>query len=983
MALSRAWRTIAGAFVAVSLSAAARAQADDVADEAELHFRLGTERYTANDYRGALEHFLASNRLAPNRNVLLNIGRSFEQLRQPADAYRYYLQALEGETDPGRADKLRQSIARVEPSIAIVSVQTDPPGATLYLDKKELGARGTAPRTFGLVPGRYRVLASLPGYEDTASDEIEVAAGARPAVRLRLKPFLGRVSLDGPRGVEVRLDQDVGPAACRLPCQLDAVPGAHTLHFDHPHFFPSGRAIQVPPEGKIALAVRLTARSGTLLVDADARGASVRVDDVEAGFTPLVRSISVGSHRVSVAREGYRPVERVVTVEEGRPTEVDAELIRLDRVEAASRRLEGLERAPASVTVIPREELRAMGYPTVAEALRGVRGMYVSDDRTYVSTGIRGISRSGDFGNRMLLLSDGHPTNDTYVWSSYPGLDGRTDLYDVERIEVVRGPGSVLYGTSAFFGVVNVVTRGRGEKPRTEVSLSSVQEGVMRGRASHGGTFGRDGGYWLSVSGAQGQGRDWYYPELVATPNDPQAPVGADGRPANGLARGVDGVKAGTVAARAWHGPWNVQAFYTSREKELPSAIQGSVFNSPRSKYTDTRGWLEARFEPKLSAAVTSLTRAHLNLYNFSGDLEFPAPSGLTREHYWGRWVGLEQRFAVEAPGGVRVTVGGEVIRHARAELSGADDQGPYTFDDAGRAGRDDPFWQAAAYGNVDWPIAPAFRLSAGGRFDYLSSQPNPQFVDYFNPRVAGFFTPYPDGLIKVIAAKALRAPSVLELFYNNPAWFRSVGLQPEQIYSAEVEYTHRFTEATSLTLGGFFNYITDLVELNPVAAPDGTEARRYDNAGVAVVNPGAEVEFRHDWRRGAMFTASYGLYDPRYDQPGGRLVPNSIQHLASVKGGFPIAGRALGAFSRLTFEGPRADANARPGDPPQGKSNPGLLWDLVFSGDLDALRIQYNVGLYNVADWRHSSIPSAEFLQRRFPQPGRTVLASLTWTLH
>src|SRR5262245_42008672 len=76
------------------------ALADGVADEAELHFQLGAERYIAKDYRGALEHFLISNRLVPNHNVVYNIARTFEQLGRFADAHRYYVDAREAETDP-------------------------------------------------------------------------------------------------------------------------------------------------------------------------------------------------------------------------------------------------------------------------------------------------------------------------------------------------------------------------------------------------------------------------------------------------------------------------------------------------------------------------------------------------------------------------------------------------------------------------------------------------------------------------------------------------------------------------------------------------------------------------------------------------------------------------------------------------------------------------------------------------------------------
>ena len=65
-------------FVALLTIFVTTARADDLADEADLQFQLGAARYTQGDYQGALEHFLASNRLVPNRNVGFNIARCYE-----------------------------------------------------------------------------------------------------------------------------------------------------------------------------------------------------------------------------------------------------------------------------------------------------------------------------------------------------------------------------------------------------------------------------------------------------------------------------------------------------------------------------------------------------------------------------------------------------------------------------------------------------------------------------------------------------------------------------------------------------------------------------------------------------------------------------------------------------------------------------------------------------------------------------------------
>src|SRR5687767_7666070 len=89
------------------------ARADDLADEADLQFQVGAERYEAGDFKGALEHFLASNRLVPNKNVLFNIARTYEQLKRAPDAYRYYVLALEGEAQPAARKRVEDALARI------------------------------------------------------------------------------------------------------------------------------------------------------------------------------------------------------------------------------------------------------------------------------------------------------------------------------------------------------------------------------------------------------------------------------------------------------------------------------------------------------------------------------------------------------------------------------------------------------------------------------------------------------------------------------------------------------------------------------------------------------------------------------------------------------------------------------------------------------------------------------------------------------
>src|SRR5438552_17007413 len=120
-----------------------------------------------------------------------------------------------------------------------------------------------------------------------------------------------------------------------------------------------------------------------------------------------------------------------------------------ETVVAASKRPQPVAETPSLVTVISRAEIEAFGYHSLADALRWVRGLYVDDDRNYSYLGVRGLLRPGDYNNKVLLTFDGHAMNGVVFGDALLGDELGLDLENVERIEVIRGPGSALYGGHA------------------------------------------------------------------------------------------------------------------------------------------------------------------------------------------------------------------------------------------------------------------------------------------------------------------------------------------------------------------------------------------------------------------------------------------------------------------------------------------------------------------------------------------------------
>ena len=169
----------------------------------------------------------------------------------------------------------------------------------------------------------------------------------------------------------------------------------------------------------------------------------------------------------------------------------------LDVLSIASRRQESAWQAPAVAHVITREEIKERGIRTLSHALEMAPGFYMAKKEWGTQPYLRGIPDS------VLFLYDTVPTGSDVSKSLHP-LDNELSLAPIKRIEIVRGPGSVLWGPDAFAGIVNLV-------PMTGKDLEGVETGILYGSPGDQRSFyanaGHDAGLWdafMSVSGREG-----------------------------------------------------------------------------------------------------------------------------------------------------------------------------------------------------------------------------------------------------------------------------------------------------------------------------------------------------------------------------------------------------------------------------------------------------------------------------------------------
>ena len=195
-------------------------------------------------------------------------------------------------------------------------------------------------------------------------------------------------------------------------------------------------------------------------------------------------------------------------------TEFSLEQLMDVMIVSASKRSQKASEVAASAFVITREDIRRYGYRTLAESLRRISGLYISSDRNYNYLGVRGFSLPGDYNTKILLLVNGHRTNDALYDSAVIEDAFPVDIESIERIEVVKGPGSALWGTNALFAVVNVITRSADDIDGARFTAEIGSHNRQKGFAEYGRVLNNGLEIAGSISGLGSDGENHvYFPE--------------------------------------------------------------------------------------------------------------------------------------------------------------------------------------------------------------------------------------------------------------------------------------------------------------------------------------------------------------------------------------------------------------------------------------------------------------------------------------
>jgi iron complex outermembrane receptor protein len=468
-------------------------------------------------------------------------------------------------------------------------------------------------------------------------------------------------------------------------------------------------------------------------------------------------------------------------------------LMQIEIVVAGSKRAQRSREVASFVSVVTAAEIREHGYRTLADVLRTLPGFYVSNDRNYSYIGVRGFSRPGDFNSRILLLLNGLRTNESVYDLAYIGEEFSVDVDLIERVEVIRGPSSSLYGSNAFFAVINVVTKSGSSLAGTEVSTSAASFGTYSGRASYGRAFGNDVDVLLSATYSDGRGRNLYYPEYDAPLTN------------NGLAKGADHEGFHKLLVTASKGDFSFQANSVSREKGLPTGQYGALFNDKRTRTIDELRLASLSYNRAFSDSASFSTRLHTGRYSYTGEYAYSPGVIPTRDLALGEWWGMDVDAAHKIGSRQFLTLGAE-YRDNYNQVQTTFDPEPYVLYSYVQS----EFTRWGVFAQDEIKLAEPLVFYAGVRVDQYKG-----FGSATSPRVALIYTQSPTTTFKLLAGRAFRAPSVFELYFESASikYKANPLLEPEHIETLELLAQHFIGGGVQISASVFGNRLTDVTD--------------------------------------------------------------------------------------------------------------------------------------------------------------------------
>lgn len=541
-------------------------------------------------------------------------------------------------------------------------------------------------------------------------------------------------------------------------------------------------------------------------------------------------------------------------------------------VSVATGAQQSLRRAPAVATVVTAEDIKAMGAVDLDEVMETVPGMHVArnglgNTALYVMRGVFNVNNP-----QILLLQNGIPMTTMFLGNK-GGVWGGLPLENVARIEVIRGPGSALYGADAYAGVINVITKTAAGTPGTELGVRAGSFGAGDAWVQHGGKMGSiDVAAYVRVGSTDG------FKETVAadlqTLRDRQTGTRASLAP-GATSLGRDAVDASLDLS---YGQWRLRGGYKLRDNMgmgtgVAFALDPtSVGRSER--VTADLSWTDVNMARDWGFGFTASYLYYAD--TVPGNL-FLAPPGaivtgslfpngeIGGPNKWERQLRLSAYATYSGFAGHNLRFGGghedldlyKTVTYKNYVTNQT--TGAVTFAGAvADYSTIQPFMLPHrrlvnyVYAQDEWNVVRDWTLTAGVRHDAYSDVGGTT-----NPRLALVWDASIDVTVKLLAGRAFRAPAFNELYgINNPVNKGNPNLQPETNSTQEAAISWQARRDLQVNANVFRYRMKDIIRAVPNATGP-ANLSTFQNSGNQK-GQGFEVETVWDASRALRLTANY-----------------------------------------------------------------------------------------------------------------------------
>lgn len=498
-----------------------------------------------------------------------------------------------------------------------------------------------------------------------------------------------------------------------------------------------------------------------------------------------------------------------------------------------------VRKAPSVATVITAEDIASMGAKTVDEALEAVPGLQVSRSTLdYAANyGMRGILTESN--PHVLMMVNGIPLTSAYL-GNRNDMPMALPVENVARIEVIRGPGSALYGADAFGGTINIITKTADDIGGTSFGMRAGSFNSWDTWFQHGSRVGElEIAAYLKIGSTNGQRKTIREDFLTAID------------PASSLAPGPVNLGHDDIDAQLdlGYGRLRWRSSYTLRNNGgVGAGIAGALdpvgrFRSER--ITSDLAWNDANFARDLSLTVQA------SFMHLANEITTPAmlfPAGAFFGYFPDGMIGAPNKWERQARLSASSVYSGFADHRIRFGV-GHDEMDIYKTRETKNFTQIPgliplPMYSATGanlflaphqrhldylYIQDEWSFARKWTLTAGARYDKYSD-----FGSTTNPRLALVWEARDDLTAKLMYGTAFRAPSFVEQYAtSNPVALGNPALAPEKINTLEASLTWQAQHNLHTTLSIFHHEISDII---------GVSGTSYLNTGKQTGN-GGELE--------------------------------------------------------------------------------------------------------------------------------------------